>query len=234
MRRSKSLLALACIVIGFLVVITVRSRPADPEGRLPRRYRLAALIERQQRTTAHLSAQVVELRARVEKLRTETAGRQAGRAAQQDVVRQASLQAGLAAVRGSGLRVTMDDSLKGTSTSGDVNDLVIHSQDVQAVVNAMWRSGAEAVAINRLRLVGTSAVLCVGNTLLLNGTVQSPPYVVVAIGASRDRFEADRLVRRLHGAAKSFGLRFSVTRDSVIDVPAFKGATDLRYAHVAS
>ena len=50
-----------------------------------------------------------------------------------------------------------------------MNDLVIHSQDVQATVNALWRSGAEAVSINGQRLVGTSAVLCVGNTLLLHG-----------------------------------------------------------------
>jgi len=96
------------------------------------------------------------------------------------------------------------------SPSGNLNDLVIHSQDVQAVVNALWRAGAEAVAINGQRLVGTSAVLCVGNTLLLNGTVHSPPYEIAAIGAGRDKFEDDRLVRRLHDDADAFGLRFSI------------------------
>src|SRR5205814_4741992 len=123
---------------------------------------------------------------------------QAGSAALDTQLQNAGLAAGLVAMRGPGLKVTLDDSKRVKAPTGNVNDLVIHSQDVQAVVNALWRAGAEAIAINGQRLVSTSAVLCVGNTLLLNGTVHSPPYVVVAIGAGMERFEADRLVRRLH------------------------------------
>ena len=89
------------------------------------------------------------------------------------------------------------------------------------------------MAINNQRLVGTSAVLCVGNTLLLNGTVHSPPYVVTAIGAVRDRFEADPLVRRLRSDAESFGLRVSIERQEALVLPAFTGATTLRYARPA-
>ena len=74
------------------------------------------------------------------------------------------------------------------------------------------------------------AVLCVGNTLLLNGTVHSPPYVVSAIAAGRDRFEADPLVRRLRSDAESFGLRISVERQDALLIPAFTGATTLRFA----
>ena len=47
----------------------------------------------------------------------------------------------------------------------------------------------EAIAVNDERVVGTSSVLCVGNTLLINGTVHSPPYRVSAIGASSVRFD---------------------------------------------
>ena len=60
--------------------------------------------------------------------------------------------------------------------------------------------------------------------------MHSPPYVVVAIGAVMDRFEADRLVHRLHEDADAFGLRFSVSRDSDLRVPAFEGAVSPRYA----
>jgi uncharacterized protein YlxW (UPF0749 family) len=141
--------------------------------------------------------------------------------------------AGLVAVGGPGLRVTLDDSKLKTSPSGNVNDLVIHSQDVQAVVNALWRAGAEAIALNGERLVSTSAVLCVGNTLLLNGTVHSPPFEAVAVGADRDRFEADALVRRLHRDAAAFGLRFSVDRDDETEVPAYDGSLDLHHAEIA-
>ena len=234
MRRSRSLLVIACVAIGFVLVTAALVRPADPEARLSQRYRLADLIEQEERTANRLRSEVAALRDRVELLRATRAGFLSGAGARGDDLEEATLVAGLRAVRGPGLRVVLDDSDKDESPSGNVNDLVVHSQDVQAVVNALWRAGAEAVAINGQRLVGTSAVLCVGNTLLLNGTVHSPPYAVVALGASRDRFEADRLVRRLKDDAETFGLRFSVSRESSLEAPAYEGATNLRYARIAS
>ena len=234
MGRSRLLLVVGCLLMGFLVATALRVRPADPETRLTTRYRLADLIEREKGTTADLRTRVEDLRRQVADLRATRAGLRRGVDSREDELRAASLTAGLVEMRGPGLRVTLDDSDRDESPSGNVNDLVIHSQDVQGVVNALWKAGAEAVSINGQRLVGTSAVLCVGNTLLLNGTVHSPPYVVTALGASRDRFEADRLVRRLHADAKTFELRFSVSRDDAVTVPAYKGATNLRYARPAA
>jgi uncharacterized protein YlxW (UPF0749 family) len=222
--------ALACVLIGFIGAVVIRSRPPGPEGRVPQRFRLAALIQRQQQQANDLRTQAEALRHEVDSLRVSGEGRQSGAAAREHDLSQVSLLAGLVALHGPGLRVVLDDSNLSKAPSGNVNDLVIHSQDVQAVVNALWRAGADAVAINDERLITTSAVLCVGNTLLLNGTVHSPPYRVVAIGADHDQFEADGLVHRLHGDAAAFGLRFSVERADGLDVPAFTGATSVNAA----
>jgi uncharacterized protein YlxW (UPF0749 family) len=230
MRRSRLLLVVSFALLGFLAVVAMRTHPANPESRLPRQFRLAALIERQQKGTADLRKQVQDLRDRVAKLRADTAGRRQDVPAREATLKDASTAAGLIAMRGPGVKVTLDDSHLDQSPSGNVNDLVIHSQDVQAVVNALWRAGAEAVSINRQRLVGTSAVLCVGNTLLLNGTVSSPPYVITAVGASRDGFEADGLVRQLHDDAKQFSLRFSVSREDNLETPAYQGPTHFQFA----
>jgi uncharacterized protein YlxW (UPF0749 family) len=223
-------LAIALGVIAFVVVVAVRSHPANPESRLPRRFRLAGLIERQQTATRALQSEVDRLHRQVNGLVRAGASRAQGTPDREQGLSRAEQVAGLVAVRGSGLRVSLNDSLLSQAPSGNVNDLVIHSQDVQAVVNALWRSGAEAVSINGQRLVGTSAVLCVGNSLLLNGTVHSPPYVVSAVGPGRDRFEADPLVRRLRSDAASFGLRISIERQDGLTIPAFTGATTLRFA----
>jgi uncharacterized protein YlxW (UPF0749 family) len=233
MGRSRLLLALGCLLIGFLVATALRARPADPEDRLTTQYRLVDLIEREKQTTADLRARVADLREQVAELRAARAGLQRGAGSREDELRAASLAAGLVEVRGPGVRVTLDDSDHAESPSGNVNDLVIHSQDVQGVVNALWKAGAEAISINGQRLVGTSAVLCVGNTLLLNGTVHSPPYVVLAVGANRERFEADRLVRRLRADAKAFELRFSVSREASLTVPPYRGTTSPEYAQRA-
>lgn len=233
MRRRPLPLLIATALLGFLLVASVRARPAaDPASRVPRRFQLAALIEREGVTARRLRAQVASLRAEVTSRSATDPGAPAGGTPNADL-NAVKLAAGLRSVRGPALEVVLDDSSLEDSPTGELADLVIHSQDVQAVVNAVWRSGAEAVAINGERLVSTSAVLCVGNTLLLNGTVHSPPYRVVGVGASRERFQADRLVSRLRGDADALGLRFSVTTTAEATLPAYRGLTVPRHARTA-
>lgn len=236
-RRSKPFgVALAATVMAFLVVLAFRGpESASPEARLPQRYRLADLIQRQQDATTALREEVEGLRTEVAAQRSAQADRSAVVDLREGRVSELAAIAGIGELRGPGLRVTLDDSaMRQPPEGGNVNDLVVHSQDVQAVVNAMWRAGAEAVSINGQRLVSTSAVLCVGNTLLLNGTVHSPPYVVSAIGATRDRFDSDRLVKRLRQASAQFGVRVEIERVSELTVPAYQGATKMTYARPVS
>ena len=101
--------------------------------------------------------------------------------------RQAHLEeeAGLTAVSGPAVRVSLDDAGLDAASLPEgvsVDDVVVHQQDVQAVVNALWAAGAEAMTIQDQRVISTSAVRCVGNTLILRGRVYSPPFVVTAIG----------------------------------------------------
>ena len=221
-------LAVAAGLLAFLAVLAVRARPASPVLRAPRQYQLAALIEGQQADIAALRRELSGLQQTADRLRRGDIGSQHGREALDTALRQASLAAGTLPVRGPGLRVVLDDS---TQTSApNVNDLVIHSQDVQAVVNALWRSGAEAIAVNGQRVVSTSAVECVGNTLLLDGSVFSPPYVVVGIGADQGRFQADALVQELGVEAATYGLQFDVSSAGEMTVPAFTGKLVPRYA----
>ncbi len=104
----------------------------------------------------------------------------------------------------------------------DANQLVVHQSDLQAVVNALWAGGAEAMTIAGQRVIATSAVRCVGNTLLLNGEVFSPPFRVAAIGPYGHNADAldrspgvhlfragrrllrPRLHRRVHGSTSSY------------------------------
>lgn len=221
-------LAVAGALLAFLAVLALRARPPSPVLRAPRQYQLAALIERQQADIAALRRELADLQGSADRLRRADLGTQKGRLSLDAALRQAGLEAGTAAVRGPAVRVVLDDS---TQTSApNLNDLVIHSQDVQAVVNALWRSGAEAVAVNGQRVVATSAVECIGNTLLLDGSVYSPPYVVVGIGADQARFAADGLVRELDVEASTYGLRFDVSTVAGATAPAFSGGVVPRYA----
>lgn len=113
------------------------------------------------------------------------------------------------------------------------NDLVIHQQDLQAVVNALWQGGAKGIKVMDQRLISTSAVRCVGNTLILQGRVYSPPYKVTAVG------DPDKLTSALVASPEiqnymlyvnAYGLGWKVDDDGAVTLPGYSGTVDLHYA----
>lgn len=227
--RTRGWLALAAGLVGFLgVVVLSDPPPADPTTDVPERARLASLIQREQDRTEALRAESQALRADVDAL--TGVDDDPGVRAQLESAR---ARAGLAPVTGPGLEVTLTDSSLPRSPSGNRNDLLIHSGDVHAVVNGLWEAGAQAIAVNDERVVATSALLCVGNTLLINGTVHSPPYEFVAVGPPEDmrsRFEDDPLVERFAEDASQFELGFDVEVAEELTVPGFEGSVNLSHA----
>jgi uncharacterized protein YlxW (UPF0749 family) len=106
----------------------------------------------------------------------------------------------------------------------DPDDLVVHQQDVQSVVNAMWAGGAEAMMIMDQRVLTTSAVRCIGNTLLLQGRTYSPPFVVTAIGdAARmsAALDAEPGVRLLLQYVDKYKLGYEVSVLDSVTLPAY-------------
>lgn len=83
------------------------------------------------------------------------------------------------------------------------------------------------------RVISTSAVRCVGNVLILQGRVYSPPYVIRAVGnqqqmrASLERSNALRIYRQY---VDVLGLGYQVSSQSSMTMPGYDGALDLRYA----
>ncbi|MFD7746799.1 DUF881 domain-containing protein [Streptomyces sp. NPDC059698] len=146
--------------------------------------------------------------------------------------------AGTEKISGGSVSVTLDDAPPdATANPGypepQPNDLVIHQQDLQAVVNALWQGGARGIQVMDQRLISTSAVRCVGNTLILQGRVYSPPYKVTAVG------DPDRLKRALNESSaiqnyllyvKAYGLGWKVDEDRAVTLPGYSGTVDLHYA----
>ncbi|MDX6254239.1 MAG: hypothetical protein QOJ11_573 [Frankiales bacterium] len=146
--------------------------------------------------------------------------------------------AGTVAVTGPAVTVQLDDAphpQPGQTLPGNpsADDLVVHQQDVQAVVNALWAGGAEAMTIMDQRVLSTTAVRCVGNTLLLHGRVYSPPFVVTAIGAQGRMTKAldtapDVSIYRQYVAA--YKLVYDVSRQASVSLPGVAAAPELGYA----
>ena len=143
---------------------------------------------------------------------------------------------GTQAVTGPALSVSLDDAKRSAASLPEgytADDIVVHQQDVQSVVNALWAGGAEAMMLQDQRVISTSAVRCVGNTLILQGRVYSPPYVIQAMGdtsAMRAALDSSRQVTIYREYADLFGLTYDVTSKGEVSFPAYAGSLSLLHA----
>ena len=228
------------VALGAGALFAVSAQTArGTDLRSPETVDLAGTVRSTTRTVAGLDASVRVLTAQVDAATAE-AGKGNGRVAEvQAQVDALADPFGQVAVQGGGLVVTLDDAPASAVDQVDPSDqaaldqLVIHQSDLQAVVNALWAGGAQAISIAGQRLVPTSAVRCVGNTLLLNGRVYSPPYVVDAVGppeAMRSRLASSYGVTQLKLAVQYYGIGYQVASPRTVSVPAYDGPLDLSYA----
>jgi uncharacterized protein YlxW (UPF0749 family) len=236
LRGSRSLwrvfVPLVCLGAGFLFATTARdSRGTDL--RAPETANLVDLVRQAEARVQAADRQVAALQAEVSRA-TAAAGQVDGSvAAAQRRVAPLLAPGGLTAVHGPGVEVVLDDA-PSAPPGVDPNQVVVHQSDIQAVVNALWAGGAEAMSINGQRIVATSAVHCVGPTLLLNGDVFSPPFRVAAIGPAgtmQARLDASPGVRLYKQAASYYGLGYTVEAVDRVDLPAYSGPITLAYAH---
>lgn len=191
-----------------------------------------AHVDAMQTRVAHLNAEVSRLTRQVDDRQV--------RRLQQRVAR-LKAPAGFTAVTGPGVRVTLDDAPKdeinraiesGTVTA---DTLVVHQQDIQAVLNALWAGGAEAVTIQGQRVISTTGVKCVGNTVVLHGVPYSPPYRIAAVGDPVSLVTAlddSEYIAAYRTIADRYHLGWDLRTLVTLTVPPYQGTPDLRYARL--
>lgn len=153
-------------------------------------------------------------------------------------IARAGVAAGLAPVSGPGLVVSLADSpVDDPPDDIDPNLLVVHQQDIQAFVNALWAGGAIGITLQGQRLVSTTGIKCVGNTVVLEGVPYAPPYRIEAVG------DPDALVDALGDAAdvqtyreyaQRYFLGLDVERSDRLFLPAYEGLPVMDYATAGS
>jgi uncharacterized protein YlxW (UPF0749 family) len=225
------LVPMTALAAGLLFA-TSASTAQGTDLRADRRLQLTELIARERADVSRREQDAAELRAEVQALSDRAAAsdvRVAGAAAAQEL----ELAAGLVPVSGPAVTVSLDDAPRREgrpALSDDPDDLVVHQQDVQAVVNALWSGGAEAMTLMGQRIVSTSAVRCVGNTVILHGRVYGPPFVITALGdpdALRDALDSDPGVLVFRTYVDRFGLGYAVRTQRSVTLPAYDGPLEL-------
>lgn len=200
---------------------------------------LPDIIREETQANARMTGDLETLTIKVDELTRDSAP---GNAAIDSLEREADAlgsAAGRTALQGPGVEVQLNDSdlsVDRLPPGRTVDDIIVHQQDVQAVVNAFWAGGAEAMMIQDQRMIATSAVRCVGNTLILQGRVYSPPYRIRAIGDPdklRDILGQSPEIQIYQEYVKAVGLGYEVTTHDRLEFPAYAGLIAPEYATVA-
>lgn len=228
--RGRLSVAIVLMLATALFVVSARESH-DPATRRPQD--LGGLTEAESSKVEQLSTQVDDLRTQVDQLLASSdaaAGQSLG-----SVPAGYTVESGASPVSGPGLVVRLDDAPTANAPADvDPDVLLVHQQDLQAVMNALWAGGAEAMELMDQRVVSTSAVRCVGNVLRLHGRVYSPPYEIRAIGdadAMRTALAASDAVEAYVRDAGRVGLGWQVDDSGDLQLPAY-AATELDHATV--
>ncbi|WP_237408833.1 DUF881 domain-containing protein [Streptomyces sp. M2CJ-2] len=139
--------------------------------------------------------------------------------------------AGAVAVHGPGVKLVVNDA-KDTSVGGDGDARStsgfsdtgrVRDRDMQRVVNGLWESGAEAVAINGQRLTALSAIRAAGDAILVDNRPLVPPYTVLAVGDGRElssRFQNSADGLYLQALEESYDIRTELSVEDDLRLPA--------------
>ncbi len=229
-----------CLVLGFMIAMAW----VTETNRLSR-YGLLEPTQKSRVSEAAIDLNgVKQLRDEVTKLRDDNTKLQNGLAKGNesskllnDSLQETKVFAGLTAVEGPGVTVTLRDSSRGPMKLGDqvvyTQDMNIHDVDVLKVVNELFSAGAEAIAVNDHRIAGPSSIRCVGPTILVNDVKVATPMQIKAIGDPKTLIGALNLNGGVLAEIRSTDSNMvSIEEEKYIKLEPFSGRTEFRYAKV--
>jgi uncharacterized protein YlxW (UPF0749 family) len=225
-------LLLPAVLFGLLV--SVQWRTQSERNELTVRYNTPLLdaaktLQNEQNT---LKLQLADLRAALDQIQM-SASTQSGAAKDiQARIDDLKTVAGLNERLGDGVEIILDDA-RGAAAAKDVEKSICHNTDLTDIVNQAWRGGAEAIAVNDERIVGSSSIYCVGSTIMVNGTLMSPPFKVLVIGPQNEllaTYDDPTQLRDIKQRRDIYGLGFRVSRATGLHVPPYRGALNVRFA----
>ena len=183
-----ALIALVALATGFVLAGQIRAQLLTPSNQLARYQALVRNVQELEATNADDRRQIASLRVQIDGLESEAAARSAATQALKSQLSDLRAHAGLVAMHGPGLEVSLRNGVQGPDTGGKAGYL-INFQDVQDVVNLLFAQGAEGIAVNGRRITPLTAFSgSEGQIVIDQGTPFTAPVKVAAVG-DRNRMQ---------------------------------------------
>ncbi|ROV67842.1 DUF881 domain-containing protein [Streptomyces globisporus] len=223
--RSKFGLAAGLVVAALVVTLGAAEARISAPVVAKEREELIDRIDAETEAADTLESNVDKLRADVSERQRKALEQHGG-----DQGQLVALLAGATPVEGPGVKLIVDDA-KNTDqggggpreSSGFADTGRVRDRDMQRVVNGLWESGAEAIAINGQRLTALSAIRAAGDAILVDNRPLVPPYTVLAVGDGKKlatAFQDSADGQYLQALKESFDIRTSISDQAKVQLPA--------------
>ncbi|MGW6584317.1 DUF881 domain-containing protein [Streptomyces globisporus] len=223
--RSKLGLAAGLVVAALVVTLGAAEARISAPVVAKEREELIDRIDAETEAADTLESNVDKLRADVSERQRKALEQHGG-----DQGQLVALLAGATPVEGPGVKLIVDDA-KNTDqggggpreSSGFADTGRVRDRDMQRVVNGLWESGAEAIAINGQRLTALSAIRAAGDAILVDNRPLVPPYTVLAVGDGKElatAFQDSADGQYLQALKESFDIRTSISDQAKVQLPA--------------
>jgi len=220
--------AILLLLAGFLFIVQVRANQAlrDAAALPTRRLEdLSVLLRRQQEADRTLRDELADLRTRLDNYRAAEAGGESLTGQMRHEVAELWAVVGREPVRGPALVVTLSAAPR--------RAVLPQAQDVSAVVNELWAAGAEAMAVNGVRVRAVEGFGDGAGGVRLGTRVLHDPFRIVAIGDPATLegvlLEQGGIVDGLEGV----GLNVTLAQSAGVTLPASQVSLRFHYAHPA-
>lgn len=228
-------LFVALLALGFLIAAQLSAEGPRVRYTTQQRSPLVETALDLQAQQEALKAQILDLRRRIQELQAQGEGSAALVRELNDQLHQARLAAGLLPLTGTGIVLRLEDSTQPTAPDANEADYLVSAGDVRTVVEELWLAGAEAIAVNDERVTGSTAIIDIGGSILVNSAYQAQPYTITALGPADlwSRLSAQPgFADFFRARAEAYGIRISLAEPESVEVPAFAGTIGLRHARL--
>jgi uncharacterized protein YlxW (UPF0749 family) len=176
-------ITMVCFVIGALLALQFTTqRKTGAVSRYGRADVLTQELVARQNVLDKQREEISDLRAKLDEYRKASTQSEEVLTLLNKQLTHDQVALGLVKVRGPGVVMTLDDSTLAGTTGENKEPFLVHDYDLWPVVNELRAAGAEVISINGQRVIGTTAIRCVGPVLKVNDVPVAAPFEVKAIG----------------------------------------------------
>lgn len=223
-------IGIVCMVITYIIAcqfgsVKVNNAVTTEKVRMEE---LQSQLTLEKEKNEDMLMQLVEAQKNLESYRNEINSSGKANHSVVEELNKARLLAGTTEVSGEGIVVMLDDG-KEISTSGE-RFIIVHDSDIRMVLCELAAAGAEAMSINEQRIVATTAVRCVGNTVMVNDVKIAPPFEISAIGNGDTLEAAINIKGGVSDYLKGWGLNVTTKKNSNLSIPRYSGVINMKYA----